>query len=60
MCPCIQEPTMRVCVDEVETGMAELCFMLKEILRRSQQKRNTCCQFCINEDRKKNALGAGK
>ena len=24
MCPCIQEPTMRVCVDEVETGMAKL------------------------------------
>jgi hypothetical protein len=34
MCKCIQPPTMRVCVDEIETGFAELVYCLKEIRRR--------------------------
>ena len=63
MCPCIQAPTMRVCVaDEIETGFAELVFALKEINRRSRQRRNgeVCCMFCENEQRKKEDMGSGK
>lgn len=32
-CPCIQQPTMRVCVDEIETSFTELTYCLKEIHR---------------------------
>jgi hypothetical protein len=49
-CPCIRQPTMRVCVDETETAFSELTYCLKEIQRRSQ---NVCaCGFCTNEQRR--------
>ena len=62
MCPCIQAPTMRVCVDEVETGFSELIFTLKEILRRSpgRKRGDVCCIFCTNERQRKDTMGAGK
>ena len=57
-CSCIQEPTMRVCVDEVETGFSELIYSMKEILRRS---RTACeCLFCRNEKTKREELKEGK
>ena len=58
-CRCIQQPSMRVCVDEVETGFAELVFMMKEIMRRSPTKRKDCCAFCRNEEARKADLGTG-
>lgn len=62
LCPCIQAPTMRVCVDELETGFSELVFTLKEIHRRSPARKrgNVCCAFCTRELHRKDTLGAGK
>jgi hypothetical protein len=56
-CPCIQEPGMRVCVDEVETVFGELTTTLANINRKNT---TVCeCEFCKNEDIKKEELGAG-
>ena len=62
MCPCIQAPTMRVCVDELETGFSEVVFTLKEIYRRSRARRNReeCCRFCENERCRKEEMGSGE
>jgi hypothetical protein len=30
LCPCIREPTMRVCVDEIETGFSELVHVMTQ------------------------------
>ena len=57
MCPCIKEPTMRVCVDEIETGFSELVYSMKEIMRRSRTK--CTCGFCKNEDCRKKELKDG-
>ena len=57
-CKCIRKPSMRVCVDEVETGFTELVTTLRNIQRSS---RAICdCRFCQNENRKKDTLGQGK
>ena len=57
-CKCIKAPTMRVCVDEVETTVAELVYSLKEMRRR---RRGQCgCIFCTNERAKEEQLGDGK
>jgi hypothetical protein len=49
---------MRVCVDEIETGFAELVHSMKEILRRNS---TTCkCTFCSNEKVRKAELKEGK
>ena len=59
LCPCISEPTMRVCVDELETGFTELTECLSSILRRSA--RTPCeCGFCESEARKKEELKKGE
>ena len=58
MCPCIQEPAMRVCVDEIETGFGELVYTMKETLRRSRTKRQLCCAFCRKEEIRKEEQGA--
>ena len=58
-CPCIQEPTMRVCVDEIETGFCELVHVMKEVLRRNRNERKSCCNFCRHETIRKAELGAG-
>jgi hypothetical protein len=56
-CRCIKEPTMRVCVDEIETGFAEMVNNLKEMSRR---RRVSCeCNFCQSEMQRKVELGEG-
>jgi hypothetical protein len=58
LCPCVGEPKMRVCVDELETGFAEMVECLKTILRRSS--RMPCdCGFCTAEAQKEEELGKG-
>ena len=59
MCPCIVEPHMRVCVDEIEVGFGELVHTMKEVLRRSRTQRQQCCDFCRNEAILKEQQGAG-
>jgi hypothetical protein len=59
MCRCIQQPAMRVCVDEIETGFSELVFLLKNILRRNKTLRKDCCAFCRQEEENKEELGEG-
>ena len=59
LCPCVGEPKMRVCVDELETGFSEMTECLKGILRRSS--RVACeCGFCTAEALKQDELGKGK
>ena len=58
LCKCIKKPTMRVCVDEIETEFTELTATLKTILRSSREK--CICEFCAFEDVKKNKLGDGE
>lgn len=59
-CPCIREPTMRVCVDEIETGFTEMTLTLKNILFSSKQKGQVCkCGFCESEAKKKEEYGSG-
>lgn len=57
-CKCIQPPTMRVCVDEIETAFSELVYCLKEIRRRSRGK--CTCQFCLDETVKEESQGEGE
>jgi hypothetical protein len=58
MCKCIKEPTMRVCVDEIETVFAELTTTLANLNRSNT---TVClCPFCRLEDKKKKELGEGK
>lgn len=57
LCNCIQQPMMRVCVDEIETGFSELVFVMKEILRRSRKPRGECCEFCRHEDTRREEVG---
>ena len=44
-CPCIREPKMRSCVDEVETEMAESIYSLRCIQRLHL---DCTCSFCVN------------
>ena len=53
-CPCIRKPTMRVCVDEIETEFTELTLTLKTILQRSRVKCE--CDFCVGEAKRKEEL----
>lgn len=59
MCPCIREPVMRVCVDEVETAFNEVVRTLHNIRKsRWNRNRDECeCQFCTHEAVKKERLG---
>ena len=56
LCPCIRQPTLRYCVDEIETGVAELC---KTIQSRRKTLKFICeCLFCTNErQREENSEG---
>ena len=56
LCPCIQPPTMRVCVDEIETKFREVVTTLQSI----RQKGIKCnCNFCIKEIEQKTKQGKG-
>ena len=61
MCPCIREPVMRVCVDEVETAFNELTKTLSNVRKANRtQRRPACtCVFCKNEATKKEELPDG-
>ena len=56
-CPCVQQPKMRICVDEVETGFFELLRTLKN--RRKLKAAACLCNFCFSETqlKEKNQLG---
>jgi hypothetical protein len=57
-CKCISKPTMRICVDEVETGFVELLNCLKNVFRTA---RVVCeCDFCRLQAAREADLGAGK
>lgn len=47
LCPCIRPPTLRYCVDQIETGLAELCMTIQN--RRKTQRLVCECSFCTNE-----------
>lgn len=54
-CPCIQAPSMRVCVDEVETEFAELLHSVKKYYSKHQDRCK--CSFCsARHDGRSNAL----
>ena len=60
-CKCIKKPTMRVCVDEIETEFTEITSTLKTIRRTSVNRGEICnCAFCTYEEEKKKKLGDGK
>lgn len=60
MCPCIQQPKMRVCVDETETSFNELTKTLASALRRRPVTAATCCKACESQAAQKLALGNSK
>lgn len=56
-CPCIREPTMRVCVDKIETMFTELTTTLAKV---NFNNRKTCnCKACANQAKLKEAYGKG-
>jgi hypothetical protein len=58
-CPCVRQPTMRFCVDEVETGFNEILNSLQD-RRKKNKKTNRCeCKFCTVEEEKKEEAGSG-
>jgi hypothetical protein len=60
MCPCIKEPQMRVCVDEVETVFNHLATTLSNIGRRRRDNNDCDCEFCTSEANKKERLKEGE
>lgn len=55
MCPCVRAPEFRYCVDQIETGLAELLFALKNKLRGNAP----CdCKYCKTEAANKVTCGA--
>jgi hypothetical protein len=58
VCPCIRQPTMRVCVDEIETVFSEFTSSMKNIYRASSILCD--CGFCKSEDTKREDLGEGE
>ena len=58
-CKCIQQPQMRVCVDEIETGFTEMMTTLKNIHLKTKH-RECPCPFCHNEAVKKETMGEGE
>ena len=63
MCPCIQKPKMRVCVDEVETAFNELTKTLASMLRRQPaviKGAPAYCRACEVQAARKEELGLSK
>lgn len=60
-CPCIRQPVMRVCVDEIETAFNEVVATLNNVRKKNRnQRRPECkCKFCENEAAKEAALPPG-
>ena len=63
MCPCITEPKFRFCVDETETSFVEILSALRARRKNAKQEmspqRSCDCNFCVNEEQKKEAAPQG-
>jgi hypothetical protein len=57
-CPCVKEPTMRACVDEIETSFSELTYALRQISTRYAQRCD--CPYHTAENVMKAKYGKGK
>lgn len=54
-CKCIQTPTQRYCVDEIETEFGELVTAMHNVLKTSREQCQ--CNFCANERNNKRLFG---
>ena len=60
LCPCVGQPSYRVCVDEIETSFNEALVVLQDRRKKSKMEKVVCtCAFCVGEVEQKKLLGKG-